>query len=729
MAARNRRGRTVRSVVREHKLFAALFCASLYVLIPARASYAQANGDRSDQTLFLVDEQTTVSGISFEFDGGETFDTGVLVKQLATERPTTWHRLQFWKSGSYPFDPVMLAKDVVRLRRFYNRNGFLFPTIDYRASVLDTSNNSIKIIFRINEGNPVIIQDFGYFNTAGDYLQYSFDEDRRRKWEKFRDKTSLELGARFTFFQEAAIQGQLLSWLNEQSYAHAVVRTESVIDSTNFTADVRFVVDTGPEGKFSEILIEGAEKVESDVVRRELPFRIGDEYARSKVIEGQRELFGLKLFRVVTADLPEQPRDSSVVVRYRVRESKLRFVSPQGGYSLPEGITTGLEWRHRNFRGGGRNLSFNLTARTGVFASPGGDNVPPRFFQASVALLQPAMFSRRITATVTPFVQVERDTQLEPSESTLGLNRREYGITTSAVYEILPFRTVSLSHRFGFVLHTRPIDLASQLTRDPFNRSIVSATGLLGRTDNFFNPRSGFRITPSLEVGAAAIGSEIEYYKFGTEVVAYIPLSDEANIVGRISATQVRPIGDSKIALEGGLSTTDSLLFENRFEDVFLYAGGADNVRGWPDDLLGPKTIRQTSTNAGSQPQYSYEAAGGRVRAIASISLRVPFPGLGPKWKLATFVDAGALSSIASRSTAGSLISADDGVLRLKNTKFGAGSGVRYETAFGFVRLDLAYKINPSREDLQTPEQAFLGSTDESFSKRFRLHLTIGQAF
>ena len=89
-----------------------------------------------------------------------------------------------------------------------------------------------------------------------------------------------------------------------------------------------------PEG----ILIEGNESVPDYVVRRELPLQVGQRFSQQKMIEGQRELFGLDLFRVAVADVPEQERDNTVTVRYVVREAKLRVVRAQTGYGFEDGI-------------------------------------------------------------------------------------------------------------------------------------------------------------------------------------------------------------------------------------------------------------------------------------------------------------------------------------------------------------------------------------------------------
>jgi len=71
----------------------------------------------------------------------------------------------------------------------------------------------------------------------------------------------------------------------------------------------------------------------------------------------------------------------------------------------------------------------------------------------------------------------------------------------------------------------------------------------------------------------------------------------------------------------------------------------------------------------------------------------------------------------------------------VKDLQYGVGGGIRYETIVGFVRLDLAYKVNPREWDLYSAEERWrhqvLGEPlgKASIWDRFRLHLSIGQAF
>jgi outer membrane protein insertion porin family len=111
------------------------------------------------------------------------------------------------------------------------------------------------------------------------------------------------------------------------------------------------------------------------------------------------------------------------------------------------------------------------------------------------------------------------------------------------------------------------------------------------------------------------------------------------------------------------------------------------------------------------------------------MELKYTLPGYGRKWQLASFADAGQVSSREVTLSDGSSVIVDDGRIRLNNMYYAVGTGVRYRTPVGLVRLDLAFKLNPSTKDLLSPEDAYNGIDNERFSRRFNLHLSIGQTF
>ena len=734
--------------------------------------------------LYLVDDETTVRDLSFVFEDHQTFTTDRLKQQVATQAPGFWNRVRRWFNfvpGVDPriflFDPITLQQDVVRLRRFYQQNGFLHPSIDYRhavsdsIAVFDTTSNSIDVTFLITEGPPLIIQDTGFFTPDGaDYAVTLFSGALRREWIAFRDRTAFELGERYTQFNRIRIEDDVRAWLRNQGFAFADIRSETRIDSSANTADIRFYAEPGPRARFGEIVVEGNRSVSTSVVRRELPFQTGDRFSAEKVTDGRRELFGLNLFRVVLADVPNQPHDSTVTVRYRVREASLRTLSGQVGFGAQTGLSLEGNWTHRNFYGEARTFNVGLIAETGLPSNPPGfipdflsgttTQERPRRFRASTTLRQPYVFTTRLSATLEPFIEERLNNKLTSPDTTrfLQLNERQFGLNTTLVYEVLPFRTVSLRHSFSrtqqFTLGTETAVDTTEGGADQFDRSILTLSGTLGKTDDYINPRRGVLIRPSVSTGGTFLRSEIEFVRVSGEVAGYLPLTPRVEIASRLFGGYLWPLGASREALT--ISPTApvpdlrrSRTAQNRFSDFLFYGGGGSNVRGWPTQLGGGKVLRPSQL---ARDGFVYESVGAQARAGLNLEMRFPLPGLGEAWRAAGFFDAafltdGTLSLVPPPAVTDALEAPDGSPVVSEPTRWiaGTGLGIRYQTPVGFLRLDVAMKLNPDALDLRRPAEVADAVTldpndpddvlrpptaaSERFIRRFRLHFGIGRSF
>ena len=725
--------------------------------------------------LHLVNDETTVSEISFRFVEGQTFETDRLLEQIATGGPGFFSRLRNrvaflpgLEARSFRFDPVTLQKDVVRLRRFYRENGFPQPSIDYPASQLDTTDNQIHVIFTIREGQPLTIRELA-FRTADDAQPVTalFDDRQTRRWTRFRRESAVQPGERYTDFKRTQIENRVRTWLRDQGYAFAEVRSETETDSTTVT--IRFLTEPGPLTRVGEIRIEGNTSVSDAVVRRELPFAVGERFSASAIKEGQRALFDLNLFRVALADVPAQPRDSTVTVRYRVRETKLRAYSGQIGYGTQAGITLRGSWRHRNFQGQARSLIVGLTADTGFprdpsrifgFLSSDATKVPNRLFRTSVTFRQPYLFTDRLTGTLEPFIQERRNPALSQNPDRalqllerLRLNERQFGLNTTLIYDLLPFRSVSLQHSFTRTEQFRGTaegDPADARLDDLFGKSIFSVSGTFGRADDFINPNRGYILRPTVEVGGIPFdfNSGVKFTRVSGEASGYVPIGDDVELAGRLFGGLLNPLAESRTNLTTAPTAPDSLRrdtrrFQDRFSDFLFYAGGASDVRGWTSQIGGGKVLRDLARDT-TRSVYAYRPVGARSKLGVNLEMRLPFPGLGDSWRTAVFVDAayldaGGLTLVPPANVAGVVAGPDGQAVATEGSQLlvGAGAGLRYKTPFGFVRLDAAYKLTPDEFDLRSPgavgnriernEPATAAPTRPI--RRFRLHFGIGRSF
>jgi len=693
--------------------------------------------------LSAVDRETTVRDISFKFVDGKTFEEDVLENQIWHKEPGFWDKvkriLPFVSMSEFPFDPVELQKDVSRLRLYYQRNGFLSPSVDYPASQVDTSANKIRILFTIQQGPPLIIQDVGFYDPEGNYAVGAFAEALRDDWINFRDDVTLRSGIRYTEFEGIRLQDEILTWLKNSGFTFAEVSRDTQIDSTANTVDLRFIVDPGPRGYISEIQIEGNESVARNVVLRELPFSVGDRFSAEKLAEGQQELFSLGLFRVAVSEVPEQPRDSTVVVRYQLREANPRNLSAQTGYALDEGANLQGGWTHRNFLGGARTFTASGIVNSGFAARRAAGLEATREFGGSVSIQQPYLFNRKLSGLFTPFYEWQ-------DNPTQQLAYQEAGVRAAIIYTIYNFRTVTLQYS---IVRSQPlgnrgiIELPSTgfVTDDDlaiYNRSVVTLSANLGNVDDYIRPTSGFLIRPQLEMGGQLVRmqDDVEYFKSRLELVGYLPITEEFNLTGRLYAGRIWPTGASRNQAPDDSTGRQT---EFRFDRIRFYGGGPNDVRGWPNSLLGPKfAYRRVDPGDTLRVDYDFEPNGGLGKLAANVELRTPLPFFGPAWRGAVFVDMGQVFPTAEND---SLLFDKERVssvgFDLRDLRIGVGGGLRYQTLVGYIRLDLAYKVNPTIEDLASPEEIWRLQKQEidrndietNWRDRFRFHLSIGQSF
>lgn len=716
----------------------------------------------SQESLYLINDNTSVRQVDFRFTETQTFTPKQLKARIATKSPGFLQ--SGWRASVlsvlpivpdlvvFPFSPVELQKDLVRLERFYDRNGFLNAVVDYEVE-LDTSRNDVSVSFSILEGEPLLIDSLSFAGPSGRTVVELLDADLRDEWIDFRDRAVRQNGERLDEFLLINLQDRTLGWLRDRGHAFADASAETQVDSTALEADVRIKLNPGPRGHFADIAVEGAESAAPEVVLRELPFKPGDRFRQRSLTEGQRQIFGLNLFQLAAVDVvQDQPHDSTVDVIVRVREGPPRFLNALTGYYSDGGLTGSTKWTHRNFFGGARSFTATLDAQTGIGAV---GSYPLTNYEARLSLLQPYLLNRRLSATAEPFARY-RDDVVE--EATI------YGLTTSLLYDFGPLRTATLSatasRREVGSDSTSLVNPASLLPGEALR---IAATrfrlsAVYGAVDDPLNPRSGFILRPSATLTGLLL-NDVSYAAAGLSATGYLPLGERTGIVVRASGGGLFPTGSTDPALE-----EDYLALR----DELVFAGGTNDVRGWGDNLLGPKFIDFTSVDTaivfspgGDLTDYyndryrvRYRPVGAQGKASASVELNVPLP-LGPGWGAGVFVDVGRVWKPADGlydlygNAAADFPNLPPLIARFQAEvpaiRYGAGAGIQYMTPIGFITFGLGVKLNPSFFDLRDPRDILaaadiedldpgptdfdLSTVEPRWQRRLQFHLSIGQRF
>ena len=712
-----------------------LVVASLACLRGATSAHAQV-------PFRLLDSGTEVRSLSFRFPEGRSFSYTRLREEIvltATGRLAGLRRrldiLPFITApGRHPFTPLELQRDVARLRRFYSTSGFLDPDIRYDVS-FDSERNVVAVVFVVVEGRPLALDALDFRTPEGADPAEAFDEELVDAWTRFRSEQARELGQRLGNAERTAIQSRALGWMQDYGYAYAGVRSVLEVDSVAATAALTIEVAPGARARVDSIRIEGNRQVDDAVVLRSVPLREGDWFSGSRLAEGQRRVFGLDLFSVALADVPEQKQDSTVTVRLRVEENPPRLVSGEGGFASEAGLTLRGQWAHRNFLGDARTLQVNFAAQTGYWAL---EESPDRRYQLGLNYLQPAFLHPRLTLNVRPYGEY-RNVLIDRSW--------QAAVETSLVYELGPYRFVSLQHRFGarrvigynvtsdgwgnpdrlraLLAGEEPEDVPRRI-----DRSVLSLSGTVGRYDPT-TQTAALQARPSFEVTTPPGLNTIEWARADLTVVGRLPLSDRARIEAKAQIGTMLLFGAS--APGAGDPTSDKLK-ALLLREVLFTAGGTGSVRGWGYRAVGPKWPDVRFQNLGTDPALavatSYLAAGGRSRILGSVELSLPFPGLGPAWGTHLFMDAARIAHF-------------EGTFQPEESEgergmfYGTGGGIDVATPVGPVRLTLGYKLNASPFDLRRSDEVLaallegrpLDSVPVRKLQRLHVHLSLGQSF
>ena len=698
---------------------------ALRPLLLALAALVAAAPARAQVPLTLVDNRTTVSSVEFEFVDGQTLLVPNLELQIATLAPPGFFArvLSGGDSGVYPFDPVTVAKDAVRLTRYYETSGFPRASVDYRVA-LDTTDNAVDVTFVIDEGPPLVVDAVTFAGPGQSDVAAALAPEVREGWAQLTRRTDVQPGDRLDGAALVRLRAQAVGFLRDRGYAWADAGVEQFPDSTGLAADVRVKVNVGPRVRIGRVVVEGDSSLSRSVVTREVPVGPGDLFDASALAEGQRQLFSLGLFQLAVVDVaPTAVRgDTLVDVLVRVRRGPSRVASVFGGYFSDGGVTGRASLTHRNLFGGARQLSLDLEGRTGIGGignrSVTGNAITD--YRASVTFRQPYVFDRRLSYSLRPSYRI-RDDEIESSATV--------EVANTLLYTVGPLRTVSLTvagrqRDLSRGLGIRVLDAGRfALPPGPFlPDALQSTTGgvgldvVYGRLDDPLQPTRGFVVRPSLAVAGGDVG-----FARGQLTASYtVPVRRRVGLVARAAVGALRTLGATTTAAVG-----DYILLR----DQLFYAGGTADVRGWASARLGPKTFSVTPPvdTPGEVPDQSritsardvnYVGIGGEAKASASVQLNLPLP-LGPQWGAVAFVDAGQVFSPALAATAGLIRAggtpADETLAALLEdeggVRVGAGGGIQYLTPVGYVSFAAGVKVNPSYLDVRDAALVYCGSS------------------
>jgi outer membrane protein assembly complex protein YaeT len=531
-----------------------------------------------------------------------------------------------WKERPV-FDPSTFAADLERLQRFYEARGYYETGVTYDLQV-DDKVALVTALIQIQEGRPITV--------AAVDVQVASDAAEAQAMPALPEKLPLQSGALFT--EEAYQQSEQVfrEFFLQRGHTHVETQRKAEVDLAKDRARVWYTVQPGPQAVFGPTRVEGTKDVDPHLILRELTYQPGEQFSLQKIAESRQKILDLELFRVVDV-APEQTKGKPQVVpmRVRVEEKPQRDLKLGLKYSTEDEFGARAEWRHRNWLGGGRQLSL-LLELSSVTRTLEAKFIQPYFLSPHTRL----------------GLSLRQDQQ---DEDTFLLNATRF--RPHLEHRFSPSLSAFLDYRLEFAklnnIAPATIRALGGIKRD----GILSgpSLGLIwNTTEDPFNPQEGGTISLFADQIGEIWGGDFKFYKITAEAKKYQRLGWQTVLAGRL-----------KVGLADSFGAQTNIPLFERF-----YAGGEKSVRGYGRRRLGPLSD-------------SDDPLGGLSLVEGSVELRRP---LWRELSGALFLDFGQ-------------VSLDSFDLPVDDLKFAAGVGISYATPIGPLRLDIGFPFDPPRGD------------------------------
>lgn len=560
------------------------------------------------------------------FHGNHTLKESYLLEGMGLKEASGLEKFLSKKKPSlYTNEVINVA--MKRLNLLYQSEGFLDIQSSIRPPKVNTKNQTLKLIIDVKEGKPVLV-DTVTISMKERMTRINFDSLSKKIFKK------LELTKEKRFRDQILKKDiQLIEdAFRKHGYAYVKVDFELNLRAKEYVTGIPYSVTPGPVCLFGETTITGYKHITEEFLRKQLKYKEDHVYNKSLLDETRKNMYKLQLFRVasVLPQLEPKTQLNPIPVKVYIQEAPRLSTNFGLGYGTEDKFRTYVDFTYKGFFGTARRLNVNLKHSA---------LVP---YSANVSWIQPQFFSSKSTIAFNPFI-IRRQ---EP-----GFNTRSFGFNVPITYQFNDYLNTSLTYYLENVrqyLETGDPDFPDRESKNfPYNKSGILFGGIFNNSNPRFTPTGGESITLGFKVNGYLFGGEFDYTRLFGDFRIY------------------REIWNSVVAYRfmiGGIKSSDASQFipvEDRF-----YSGGANSIRGWYRNELGPKRASGSPLGGKSVIETNLEY---RFRLFWLLS-GVAFLDAGNVW-------------------------VDSYTYRLGELAYAAGPGLRVDTPIGPVRFDVGFPL------------------------------------
>ena len=526
------------------------------------------------------------------------------------------------------FDRRVIKLDAISIKNYYLTKGFL------DVAVIDSftiNNGKADIFFRIQEGKEYFLNTI---NLSGNAILTDKQIISIFKLKENKPYNPVAIQVNRSELNEAYLEKSKLFLETKTSQ----LVTDSVV--------VNIEIQEGPDVYINKIYVDGMkENLDSNVIFRELDFKVGDKYVKSNIDVSQRKLMEIGIFSMAAiTPVKNITNDTTVNLVIELRELNRREILSSGGLiavTVNEGVDPvsalggDVAWKDRRVFNSAANLEIKS-----LLAIPLETGLQYPRATVDVLLSNQWILGLRIPTELSGFFQSFRN-----YEQNEGIYR--YGFQLANILRLDDRSYLRTILRW---------ELFDDKKRDDKNDIENRSFRIIGRLDKANNPlypsRGYVLFTEFISVGGL-LGGNRTYQKIDTGIQGYLPIRKDWAMASRIKYGMIFDWDEDYDEYE------TTLLYDK------FYLGGSSSLRAW-------EALKFLTDNDEDTPR------GELIRLLLNWEIRFPIVGfLGGE----IFLEGGQLTDKINN-------------VALKSIQWGRGFGFTLASPLGPIRLDYACRFD-----------------------------------
>ncbi|NWK55361.1 outer membrane protein assembly factor BamA [Verrucomicrobiaceae bacterium N1E253] len=582
-----------------------------------------AGAQGTSDLVFLIDEGARAEVRKIRFEGNHSIASHKLRNEMKTKQKG-WFSF-FTKSGR--IDSAKLDEDIDRVLDYYRDRGYLRVKADIRRAPVD--DERVDLVIAITEGNKYTVAAVGF----GKMTVF--------KASDLASALTLTAGQAYSAKKMHNDIRTIRSYYGSRGYADAAVSPD-IRNASATSVSITYRIVEGGRYRVGRVTIEGNDKTQDRVIRRELPLKPGDYLNSVEMETTKRRLRNMNYFNDVQVSGSPGNQKGYRDINILVNEKQTGSVSFGLGFSSVDSIVGYVTLEQTNFditdwpsfTGAGQR--FNAKVQYGNERQDISLNWTEPWFLGRRLALGTELFYRSALYYSSEYDQGQYGGAISLRKP---LGKRGY---IRAEYRIEDIEIDVDSDNIGVPPAQGGPSLFEQYDGD-YIRSALSVNYVHDTRDSNQLPRKGHKVSVGIEY--AGLGGDVDTPIYTLTGSQYWNLW-----------------GDSILSIEGNFYIADG------DEDVEIFdkkaLGGAHSLRGFENRDVGPRD------------PVSGEVVGGNTAAF--FVLEYTFP-LIERVRGAVFYDVG-------------LCNADSWDFS-SDLYHDAGLGLRLNLPFGPLAVDYAFPL------------------------------------